>query len=78
MKLRYYPDTDTLYVDLADRVSERSLEIAPNVIVDLDADGRLVGIEIEHAAQVVDLRDLEADSASLRIAAFRFVSPETP
>ena len=61
MKLRYYPETDSLYLDLSERVSADSREIAPGVVLDFDAAGRLVGIDIDHASQIVDLSRLEAE-----------------
>ncbi len=39
MKLNYFPDTDSLYIDY-------------------DAEGNLVGIDIDHASRKLDLREL--------------------
>jgi len=60
MKFHYYPETDSLYIDLADRTGAESREVAPGVVLDFDAAGRLVGVDIDHASQVVDLSRLEA------------------
>jgi uncharacterized protein YuzE len=49
MKLNYYADTDTLYIDLSERVSVESREISEGVVLDYDAAGRLVGIDIDNA-----------------------------
>jgi len=46
MKLEYFADTDSLYVDFRDQPSVESAEIASGVVVDYDADGRVVGIDI--------------------------------
>ncbi len=62
MKLYYYPETDSLYIDLADKASAESEEVAPGVVLDFGADGKLVGIDIDHASQVVNLTRLEAES----------------
>jgi uncharacterized protein YuzE len=62
MKLSYFPETDTLYITLVDQASVESDEIANDVIVDFDANARIVGIEIEHASQTLDLTKLEAKS----------------
>ncbi len=62
MKFKYYPDTDSLYIDLAERPSADSREIAPGVVLDFDAEGRLVGIDVDHASQVVDLSRLHAEA----------------
>lgn len=59
MKLHYDPKTDALYIDLIDRPSAHSIEAAPGVSVDLDADGRVVGIEIDHASRVANLTLLD-------------------
>jgi uncharacterized protein YuzE len=58
MKFNYFPDTDTLYIDLADRPSVDSVEVSPDIVLDMDADTNIVGIEIEHASTSVDLTNL--------------------
>ena len=55
MKFNYYPETDSLYIDLSARTSADSQEVAPGVVVDFDATGNIVGIDIDHASLVVDL-----------------------
>ena len=62
MKVQYYPETDSLYIDLAERPGADTQEIAPGVVLDFDADSRLVGIEIDHASKMVNLTHLEAES----------------
>ncbi len=62
MKLHYYPETDSLYIDLNERQSVDSREIADGLVVDFDADGRVVGIDIQHASQSLDLKTLETES----------------
>ena len=59
MKLHYYPETDSLYIDLLDRAAADSQEVADGVVLDLDADGVLVGIDVEHASERVDLSCVE-------------------
>lgn len=58
MKLNYYPDTDSLYIDLSEHTSVESREISEGVVLDYDADGNLVGIDIDNASSKVDLRKL--------------------
>lgn len=62
LKLYYYADTDSLYIDLADRPSAASREVLPGVVLDLDDRGALVGIDIDHASQQFDLPSLETAS----------------
>ncbi len=55
MKLNYYPDTDSLYIDLSERPSTDSREISEGVVLDYDAAGNLVGIDIDNASHKVEL-----------------------
>ena len=58
MKLSYYPDTDSLYIDLAETPSVESREISEGVVLDYDAAGHVVGIDIDNASQKVALKEL--------------------
>jgi uncharacterized protein YuzE len=58
MKLNYFPATDSLYIDLAEQPSVDSREVSSGVVLDFGADGRLVGIDIDHASGKVDLQRL--------------------
>ena len=58
MKLNYYPETDSLYIDLSELPSVESREISEGVILDYDADGRLVGIDIDNASHKVEMETL--------------------
>ena len=62
MKLHYYPETDSLYIDLNSRPSADSREITQGLVIDFDADGNIVGIDIDHASKKLDLTTLEAIS----------------
>ncbi|MEK7230091.1 MAG: DUF2283 domain-containing protein [Candidatus Binatota bacterium] len=58
MKLNYYPDTDSLYIDLSEQPSVESREISEGIVLDYDAEGNLVGIDIDNASRKVDLKKL--------------------
>lgn len=58
MKLNYYADTDSLYIDLSEQPSVESREISEGVVVDYDANGNLVGIDIDNASKKVQLQQL--------------------
>jgi uncharacterized protein YuzE len=60
MKFHYYPETDSLYIDLSSKPGTRTEEAAEGVVLDFDDEGRLVGIDIDHASKTVDLSRLEA------------------
>jgi uncharacterized protein YuzE len=68
MKLLYYADTDSLYIDLADRPSADSREVTPGVVLDFDAAGVLVGIDIDRASRHLDLASLRAGSVPVEMA----------
>jgi uncharacterized protein YuzE len=61
MKFRYHKETDSLYIHLANKPSVESEEVAPNVVLDFDEHGAVVGIDIDHASKHVDLHSLEID-----------------
>ena len=58
MRLNYYPDTDSLYIDLSPRPSAESREVSEGVLLDYDADGNLVGIDIDNASRKLDLSEV--------------------
>lgn len=58
MKLSYYFDTDSLYIDLSSKTSVESREVSDDVVLDYDADGNLVGIDIDKASQKLELNEL--------------------
>ncbi|HDP35650.1 MAG TPA: DUF2283 domain-containing protein [Candidatus Hydrogenedentes bacterium] len=58
MKLQYYKETDSLYIDLTSKPSVESREISEGVVVDFDADGSISGIDIDNASAKIDLREI--------------------
>ena len=48
MKVRYYPETDSLYIKLKSTASVESYEVCDGLVIDLDNSGAAVGLEIEH------------------------------
>lgn len=58
MKLNYYSETDSLYIDLSEQPGVESREISEGIVLDYDATGNLVGIDIDNASQKVDLKKL--------------------
>jgi len=68
MTFQYHPDTDMLYLKLAESISVESEEVAPGIVVDFDENNRAVGIEIEDASKFIDLSRLEV--SALPISSF--------
>jgi len=66
MKVHYYRETDSLYIDLSEKTGVDSREVVPGVVLDLDAAGQVVGIDIDRASKIVDLSKLEAEALPLK------------
>jgi uncharacterized protein YuzE len=62
MKLHYDPDTDSLYIDFNARPGADAREITDGLVIDFDAEGRPVGIDIQHASRDLDLSTLETQA----------------
>ena len=58
MKIAYYPDTDSMYIDLSEKPSSESREVSPGVVLDYDAEGNIVGIDIDNASRKLSLKEL--------------------
>ncbi len=57
MKVRYFPDTDTLLVDFSDKKVVETRDLNENAVVELDKNGRVVSMTIEHAKQQTDVNE---------------------
>jgi uncharacterized protein YuzE len=62
VKMSYYKDTDSLYIDLTEKPSKESLEFAPGIVLDFDEENNIVGIDIDRASQILNLSELEISS----------------
>jgi uncharacterized protein YuzE len=62
MKLHYYPETDSLYIELSAQPSAETREIASGFNADFDTAGNLVGLDIDGASGKLDLTTLETIS----------------
>ena len=58
MKISYYAETDSLYIDLSGKPSVESQEISNGVVLDYDEEGNISGIDIDHASKKLDLKEL--------------------
>jgi uncharacterized protein YuzE len=66
MKFHYYPETDSLYIELSSRPGTDVIEISSGIVIDYGQDGNPVGIDIDNASKVVDLTRLEAEALPLK------------
>lgn len=58
MKIEYFPETDSLYIALAEGSGVDAMEVGHGIVVDLDSEGHPVGIDIDQASRCVDLQTL--------------------
>ena len=64
-KISYDKATDSLYIHLADRPSVDSDEVNDGVVLDFDANGALVGIDVQHASERADINNLSVSKLPL-------------
>ena len=58
MRINYYAETDSLYIDLSSKLSVDSREVSEGIVLDYDADGNLVGIDIDQASIKLEIKEL--------------------
>jgi len=66
MKINYYAETDSLYIDLSSKPSVDSREVSDGVVIDYDEEGNIVGIDIDHASLKLEIEELVLGKMSLR------------
>ena len=66
MKLHYYPETDSLYVEFKAGPGVETREVSSGINVDLDAGGNVIGFDIDHASAKLDLATLETEALPVR------------
>ncbi len=64
MNVRYFPDTDTLLVNFSDRKIARTQDLGENVLVEMDEQGHLVSMTIEHAKQQMNVTEFSYQLAA--------------
>lgn len=69
MKIKYFPDTDTALIEFADRMVAETREISEDIYVDIDEDGRLVSMTIEHANTSARIKELSFQEIAQTTAA---------
>ena len=77
MRLEYYPETDTLYIELQEGPGTDAQEVAPNIVLDFNAAGEVIGIEIEHASERTDLKNFQLASFPIGKAPFSSLTNDT-
>ncbi len=57
MEMKYFSDTDTLLINFAAQEIVETRDINENILIELDGDGNLVSMTIEHAKQHMDIEN---------------------
>ncbi len=61
MKVKYFEDTDTLYIEFRDSDISETKDLDENTVLDVDANGNVCAITFEHASQRTDVRHLTVE-----------------
>jgi uncharacterized protein YuzE len=61
MKVKYFEDTDTLYIEFRDQEIVESKDLDENTVLDVDAEGNVCAITFEHASQRTDISHLSVE-----------------
>jgi uncharacterized protein YuzE len=69
MKLHYYPETDSLYIELADAPGAEARQVVEGLVADFDSAGNVVGLDIDHASRKLDLSKVETIALPVTTAA---------
>ncbi|MFH0924160.1 MAG: DUF2283 domain-containing protein [bacterium] len=68
MKVKYFPDTDTAHVEFTDKEVRETKEISGNIYVDIDGEGNIVSMTIEHAKDSAGLWEFSYQEMSRQTA----------
>jgi uncharacterized protein YuzE len=55
MRVRYFEQTDTLLIEFRDTAAAETRDLDENTILDLDKDGNICAITVEHASKLADI-----------------------
>lgn len=69
MKLNYYPETDSLYIDLSSKTSNRTEEVSEGIHIDYDEENNIVGIDIDNASKKLDMNEISVSKLPILEAA---------
>ena len=64
MEIKYFPDTDTMLINFGDQLIVESRDLSENILVELDSEGDLVSLTIEHARNKMDVESFSYEKVS--------------
>ena len=56
MKIQYFEDTDTLYIELKSGDIAETRDLDENTLIELDAEGHVCAMTMEHASRRTDAK----------------------
>jgi uncharacterized protein YuzE len=68
MKIKYFEDTDTALLEFSDHPVFETKEINENIYLDLDKDGNLIGMTIEHALSQANINEVSFQQINRQVA----------
>jgi uncharacterized protein YuzE len=69
MRIQYFHDTDTLYIVFDDNIASETKELDENTLIDLDEQGNLISLTLEHAKARTNIADLSFQQIALPVPA---------
>ncbi len=64
MKIQYFEDTDTLYITFSQKIPTETKELDESTLLDLDENGQLCAMTIEHAKDRVGIPEVKFEKIS--------------
>jgi uncharacterized protein YuzE len=64
MKIRYFTETDTLYIEFRDQPVAESRDLDENTVLDVDGEGNICAITVEHASQRAGIPDFSYEQVT--------------
>ena len=64
MKIRYYADTDTLYIEFKSAPVADTRDLDDDTVLDVDANGHICAITVEHASERAGIPDFSYEQVT--------------
>jgi len=68
MKVKYFPDTDTAHIEFKDGEVFETREISENVYIDVDQQGNIINMTVEHAKRNAGLKEFSYQEITQKVA----------
>lgn len=66
--VKYFEDTDTALIEFSKTNVVETMEISENIYIDIDAEGNLVNMTIEHAVEKANIKNFSFETMAKKIA----------